>query len=57
MDYSNTYVIESKKNINNYIFKNDHKKAFALFLLVIQRLEDGDEKNEFIKYYEKLLVN
>jgi hypothetical protein len=51
------YILQSKKNINNFIFKNDNRKAFALFLLVIQRLEDGEEKNEFIKYYEKLLIN
>lgn len=50
------YISHSKLNINNFIFKNDNKKAFALFLLVIQRLEDGEEKNEFIKYYEKLLI-
>lgn len=51
------YISLSKININNYIFKNQHKKAFALFLLVLQRLNDGEEKNEFINYYEKLLIN
>lgn len=50
------YISQSKLNINNFIFKNDHKKAFALFLLVIQSLDDGEEKNEFIKYYDKLLI-
>lgn len=46
------YIIGSKKNIDNFIKKNEYKKAFGLLILVLERL-DGNEKNEFIDYYSK----
>ena len=46
------YIIGSKKNIDNFIQKNEYRTAFGLLILVLERL-DGNEKNEFIDYYSK----
>lgn len=50
-----TYIFESKKNIDNYLFKNDYKRAFGLLILVLERIDDN-QKTEMIKYYSKNLV-
>jgi hypothetical protein len=46
------YILDSKKNIDSYIHKNEYRKAFGLLILVLERLEDN-QKNEFIDYYSK----
>jgi hypothetical protein len=46
------YILESKKNIDIYIIRNDFKKAFGLLILVLERIND-DEKKELIDYYNK----
>lgn len=46
------YILDSKKNIDSYIHKNEYRKAFGLLILVLERLEDK-QKNEFIDYYSK----
>ena len=48
------YILNSKKNINNFIHKNEYGKAFGLLILVLERL-DNNEKVEFINYYSKKL--
>lgn len=53
---SNIYISNSRKNINSYITKNEYKKAFGLLILVLERLDEG-EKNEFIDYYSKNMLN
>ena len=50
-----TYIFESKKNIDNYLFKNDYKRAFGLLILVLERIDDN-QKTEMIKYYSKNLI-
>ena len=47
------YISASKQNIDSYIKKNEYKKAFGLLIAVIERLDDGNQKNEFIDYYSK----
>lgn len=47
------YILGSKQNINNFINKNEYRKAFGLLILVLERLDDGNQKNEFIDYYSK----
>lgn len=42
----------SKTNIDNFIVKNDYRKAFSLLIMVLERL-DNNEKVEFIDYYSK----
>lgn len=44
-----TYIQMSKTNIDNFIYKNEYKKAFSLLILVLERL-DNDEKEEMIAY-------
>lgn len=44
------YIQRSKTNIDAFIHKNDYKKAFALLVMVLERL-DNDSKVEFIDYY------
>jgi hypothetical protein len=46
------YMSDSKVNIDNYIRKNDYRKAFGLLILFLERL-DGEEKTKVIDYYSK----
>ena len=46
------YISVSKVNIDNYIRKNEYRKAFGLLILFLERL-DGEEKAEVIDYYSK----
>lgn len=51
-EQKNIYIQMSKTNIDTYIYNNDYKKAFALLIMVLERLHN-DEKVEFIDYYSK----
>ena len=46
------YISGSIVNIDNYIRKNEYRKAFGLLILVLERL-DGEEKAQVIDYYSK----
>jgi hypothetical protein len=46
------YISGSKLNIDNFIRKNEYRKAFGLLILFLERL-DGKEKEEVIDYYSK----
>ena len=46
------YISGSKVNIDNYIRKNEYRKAFRLLILLLERL-DGEEKTQVIDYYSK----
>ena len=46
------YISGSKVNIDNYIRKNEYRKAFGLLILFLERL-DGEEKMQVIDYYSK----
>jgi hypothetical protein len=46
------YMSGSKVNIDNYIRKNEYRKAFGLLILFLERL-DGEEKTQIIDYYSK----
>ena len=50
------YISGSKVNIDNYIRKNEYRKAFGLLILFLERL-DGKEKAEVINYYSKNMVD
>ena len=45
------YISESKINIDNYIDANNYRSAFGLLLSVLDRLDDGKQKNDFITHY------
>ena len=47
------YILGSKQNIDGFINKKEYRKAFGLLILVLERLDDGNQKNEFIDYYSK----
>jgi len=47
-----TYISGSKLNIDNFIHKNEYRKAFGLLILFLERLNDT-EKVEVIDYYSK----
>lgn len=53
---SEQYIIESKKNINSFMHKNEFRRAFGLLISVLERL-DNDEKIEFIDYYSKKIMS
>lgn len=46
------YILGSKVNIDNYIYKNEYRKAFGLLILLLERL-DSEEKTQVIDYYSK----
>ena len=46
------YIIDSKINIDNFIHRNEFKKAFGLFILFLERLDDTS-KTVVIDYYSK----
>lgn len=48
------YISNSKANIDNYIRKNKFKKAFGLLILLLERLDD-QEQRDVIDYYSKNL--
>ena len=45
------YISSSKKNIDKYIAENNYRSAFGLLLAVLDRLDDGEQKNNFISHY------
>ena len=45
------YISGSKINIDRYIAANNYRSAFGLLLSVLDRLDDGKQKNEFISYF------
>jgi hypothetical protein len=45
------YISGSKENIDRYIAANNYRSAFGLLLSVLDRLDDGKQKNEFITHY------
>jgi hypothetical protein len=45
------YILGSKKNIDKFIADNNYRSAFGLLLTVLDRLDDGKQKNEFITHY------
>lgn len=47
------YILDSRTNIDNFINKREYRKAFGMLILVLERLDDGNQKNEFIDYYSK----
>jgi hypothetical protein len=49
------YISGSKVNIDNYIRKNECRKAFGLLILFLERL-DGEEKAHVIDYYSKNML-
>lgn len=46
------YISGSTQNIDNYILKNEYRKAFGLLIVFLERLDDK-EKAEVIDYYSK----
>ena len=52
-EHDKIYILESRRNIDSFINKNEYRKAFGLLILVLERLDDGNQKNEFIDYYSK----
>ena len=50
-DNNAIYISNSKVNIDKYINKNNYKAAFGLLLVVLDRLDDGKQKNDFISHY------
>jgi len=47
------YIQGSIKNIDSFISKTEYRKAFGLLIAVLERLDDGSQKNEVIDYYSK----
>ena len=51
------YIVESRRNIDNFINKREYRKAFGLLILVLERLDDGKMTRDFIDYYSKNMAN
>ena len=50
------YISGSKLNIDNFMRKNEYRKAFGLLILFLERLNDT-EKTSVIDYYSKNMQN
>jgi len=50
------YISSSKLNIDNFIRKNEYRKAFGLLIVFLERL-DGTKKAEVIDYYSKNMID
>ena len=50
------YISGSKLNIDNFIRKHEYRKAFGLFNLFLERLDDK-ERTGVIDYYSKHMVD
>lgn len=50
------FISGSIKNINIFINNNQYNKAFGLLIVVLERLDDGNQKNEVIDYYSKKMM-
>ena len=50
-DNDELYISQSKINIDRYIAANNYRSAFGLLLSVLDRLDDGKQKNDFITHY------
>lgn len=46
-------IFGSRRNIDSFINKNEYIKVFGSLIGVLERLDDGNQKNEFIDYYSK----
>jgi hypothetical protein len=55
-DNRKIYVEMSKSNIDKYIYNKDFRKAFALFIFVLERLNEN-EKIELLITIVKMLKN
>jgi hypothetical protein len=55
-EHDKIYILESRRNIDNFINKNEFIQAFGLLIHVLERLDDGSQKNEFIDYYSKKMA-
>ena len=55
-DAKKEYVVASKQQIDEFIYNYNYKKAFWLFILVLERLNDN-EKTELIDYYSKNVMS
>jgi hypothetical protein len=55
-EYNKIYISDSKKNIDSYINKKEYRKAFVLLIWTLERI-DNAQKNEFIDYYSKNMLN
>lgn len=49
------YISDTKKYIDDFICKNDYRKAFLILVVFMDKLDDV-EKKEVIKYYNDHLV-
>jgi hypothetical protein len=47
------YIATTRMNLDRLLNKKEYKRAFALLILVLERLDDGKQKNDFINYYSK----
>lgn len=47
------YILRSIENIDSFINKNEYRSAFGFLISVLERLDDGNQKNEIIDYYSK----
>lgn len=52
---NNCFINSSRKNIDDYIDKQEFRKAFGLLITVLERLEEKN-RAQLIDYYSKSLT-
>ena len=47
----NEYLVCSKQRIDEFIYRDNYKRAFGMLILVLERLNDN-QKTELLYYYK-----
>ena len=47
----NEYLVCSKQRIDEFIYRDNYKRAFGMLILVLERLNDN-QKTELLLYYK-----
>jgi len=47
------YLVCSKQRIDEFIYRDNYKRAFGMLILVLERLNDN-QKTELINYYKTM---
>ena len=50
------YILDSKKQIDNFIINHDYRHAFDFLILFLGNLDDN-KKREVIDYYKKNMMS
>ena len=57
MNETAQYIVSSKTLIDKLLTNNDYRNAFNMLIMVLSKLDNNDDKNEFIQYYNDYIFS